>query len=211
MEEKRFGRLVTGDVHHKDKSYNKYYTCKCDCGNEAIVRYDKLVLGKTKSCGCLAAERVVELQTVAAIEDRKYTKSSYTAMINRCYNKNQNAYLYYGAKGIHVCNRWLYGEDGKNGWTTFFLDMGPRPRGTSIDRIDNAKGYFPENCRWATKAEQSRNRSCVKLDEFDAYYVRNSDVSHRDAALELGVGRDHIKAIRKNKAWIETPAVKGTD
>ena len=207
MEGERFSRLLVGKINRKDKSYNKYYECKCDCGNTTVVRSDKLINGKIKSCGCHGAEVMAKRKAIAAIEGRQYTKNSYESMMSRCYNERAPGYGYYGARGISVCDRWVNGAEGKTGWVTFFSDMGTRPEGASIDRIDNKLGYSPENCRWATKQEQARNRSCVKLDELDVSYIRSSSKSHKELADELGVSRDHVKKIRQGKSWvdIETP------
>jgi hypothetical protein len=85
----------------------------------------------------------------------------WTSMIQRCYDPNCKSYVYYGAKDIKVCKRWLYGEGGKHPVICFIEDMGRRPSSLhQIDRIDNNKGYFPSNCRWVTKSEQMLNRGC---------------------------------------------------
>jgi hypothetical protein len=201
MEHQIFSRLRVVDLHHKDRSYNKYWSCVCVCGATTVVREDKLRSGKIKSCGCLAAERVQALQCLAAEEDRKYTKSSYMSMVQRCTNPNLPAYAAYGGRGIAVCARWLVGEGGKNGWTCFFTDMGPRPRGTSIDRIDNAKGYEPANCRWATPHQQAVNRSSVKLTAEDVHAIRTNNTTRKQAADQFGVSKDYVKKIRARKVW----------
>jgi hypothetical protein len=78
------------------------------------------------------------------------------SMKRRCDSPKNRAYHRYGGRGITVCERWLHD------FHAFVADMGERPKGTSIDRIDNDKGYSPENCRWSTRAEQQLNRECVK-------------------------------------------------
>jgi len=201
MEHKVFSRLSVTKLHHKDRSYNRYWECVCTCGNTTVVREDKLKIGKIKSCGCLAAERVQALQCLAAEEDRAYTKSSYSSMVQRCTNPNLAAYLHYGARGITVCDRWLHGDGVQNGWTCFFKDMGPRPRNTSIDRIDNTEGYFPDNCRWATPHEQVVNRGMTKLTEQDVRDIRAVSTTRQQAADQYGVSYGHIKKIRSGKAW----------
>lgn len=75
-------------------------------------------------------------------------------MVARCEHPSNKDYYRYGAKGIHVCDRWL----GHDGYGNFCADMGPRPKGYSLDRIDGSKGYTPENCRWASPKQQVLNR-----------------------------------------------------
>jgi hypothetical protein len=161
MIDQKFGRLVVLSFERSDGNYNKYWRCLCDCGKETVVVGDKLRSGRTKSCGCYGAEIRANLVKKADEERRLYTKKSYQAMINRCHNPNAPNYSRYGGKGISVCDRWRFGENGKSGWLCFFEDMGPKPTGHSIDRIDGDKTYYPENCRWATQQEQMLNRKNV--------------------------------------------------
>ncbi len=79
-------------------------------------------------------------------------------MIARCHHAWNEAFYQYGACGIRVCDRWRHGEGGLHGFECFVLDMGPRPEGRTLDRIDNAGNYEPGNCRWATLSEQSLNQ-----------------------------------------------------
>lgn len=88
------------------------------------------------------------------------TYNSWSQMMSRCYNKNSTRYKYYGRRGIKVCERW------KN-FTCFFEDMGQRPEGMTLDRIDNSKDYYKENCKWSTKKEQANNRRNNVLLAFD--------------------------------------------
>jgi hypothetical protein len=107
-------------------------------------------------------------------DGKKHSRAYYcwSAMLSRCRNPNHPAYSWYGERGINVCERWC----GPGGFENFLADMGEPPLGKSLDRIDNDKGYSPENCRWATPAEQRRNqrppkrkRRRSKFDDIRAY------------------------------------------
>lgn len=121
-----------------------YWNCLCDCGKECIVSGAKLRFGATKSCGCISKTR--------SGLSKSDSFRNWKAMMQRCYDKSVEHYARYGEKGIKVCERW------KNSFENFLQDMGERPKGKTLDRIDSEKGYSPENCKWSTYTEQARNK-----------------------------------------------------
>ncbi len=210
----KFGEWTVLELIGKNKYYEKFYKCVCDCGNTSNVRASLLKIGKSKRCrSCkyrLHGQKLIKLISfgekignwtvlgrsninkyqqvhydclcecgkVSSISSsslrRKrsfscrgcinkkiftthgkndhYLYRTWTSIKQRCYNLNNEKYKYYGGRGINICDRWL------NNFDNFINDIGERPIGTSLDRIDNDGNYEPTNCKWVDKKEQTRNR-----------------------------------------------------
>ncbi len=148
-----FGRLAVVRYFRLDGSAGAHWECLCECGKTTIVSAGHLLRKEkgTKSCGCIRTEQLVHRST----KHGKHNNSEYRiyhGMISRCYNKENRAYPEWGGRGIRVCDRWL------KSFEDFYADMGQRPKGFVIDRIDNDGNYDPKNCRWASMKESNRNK-----------------------------------------------------
>lgn len=126
------------------------WECFCDCGTTSRVMITALRAGTIKSCGCQRRTLLSESHKIHGMEGTA-TYRTWNSMLARCTNPSQRSYPKYGGRGITVCDSW-------RNFANFYKDMGKRPAGKTLDRIDNERGYEPSNCRWATPAEQQRNR-----------------------------------------------------
>lgn len=150
-------RLTVLREDGRDNNRNVMWIARCACGNMTRVRTRDLRNRTTKSCGCLNRDTVVRRNEAAAthvhtpmgVPSRTYR--SWMSMMTRCFNPKHEAYGRYAGRGIAVCERWKT-------FANFLADMGERPEDRTLDRIDNDKGYFPGNCRWATRSEQNKNK-----------------------------------------------------
>ena len=150
----RFGRLVAQHELPERKCQKIMWFCLCDCGKTVEVFGANLRRGNTKSCGCLRSELVGAGNTTHGHSKRGQMSREYKSwanMITRCTNTSDPHYMYYGGRGIAVCDRWL------NSFENFLSDMGTCPADLTIDRKNNDGNYEPDNCRWGTKIQQMNN------------------------------------------------------
>lgn len=195
----KYGRLTVKKYLYTNKSRNRIWLCICDCGEKINVLGSSLRSGNTKSCGCLFKENLIKRNTTHAMSN-SYLHKIWQSMIQRCTYKKDKRYKNYGGRGINVCKRWLKFEN-------FFEDMGHRTsKNHSLDRINNNKGYYKSNCRWATPLEQANNKSnniIIYIDKIPftvPQLSRKFNISYdaiRKRILKGKNGRELIKPINR--------------
>ena len=153
----RYGRLTVigiGDPKYTVGGHKEATAiCQCDCGNIVTVRIQAIASGNTTSCGCFRHERMVQHNSTHGLSKHKLYRV-WSAMKDRCDRPGCAAYVNYGNRGIRVCDDWANNFDVFYAWA---MANGYQD-GLTVDRIDNNRGYEPENCRFITRATQNRNR-----------------------------------------------------
>jgi hypothetical protein len=151
MINQRFGSMVVIKMFPAKHGAGRAVMAQCDCGTIKKVQLYDLRSGRTASCGCYRKKVTGALKRTHG--DRRSSEyGRWQSMISRCSNPKVPSFKDYGGRGIFVCERW------EASFENFLVDMGRCPNGLSIERKDNEKGYSPDNCKWATMAEQALNR-----------------------------------------------------
>lgn len=203
---KKFNRLTVLSFHHKEQSYcnngkkngfRYFYLCKCNCGNECVVRKNELINYKIISCGCYRKERAYEtnFKKDKITDSRLY--NIWSKLKNRCLNMSFKFYKNYGGRGIKVCDEWLNNPQSFYDWA---IANGYNSNLT-IDRIDFNGNYEPSNCRWVDMKTQSNNRR-------NNHTITLNGVSHTlsEWSSLTGIEQSTIRA-RLKRGWSEEKAL----
>lgn len=181
----KYGRLT---VVGRGENYrgNASWVCRCECGSSkrVVALGNDLQRGKVKSCGCWNAEKIVRHGQSYSPVYRVWLQ-----MLQRCENSKDAAFIHYGARGISVCPAW-------HDFVSFMTDMGTRPKGYTIDRIDNDGNYEPGNCRWATTKQQLNNTRRNRMIELHGKRQTLSQWCD-----ELGIRFQTLKSRIDNYGW----------
>lgn len=193
----RFGRWLVLEA-----SAGAKVVCRCDCGTERSVLKNSLKQGRSRSCGCIAVEiNAARARKHGCGASDKKLLDVYHSMLARCNKPTHAAYKNYGGRGIQVCERWLSSP------LAFFADMAPRPDGAHLDRINNDKGYSPDNCRWATPQQNKRNRRITTYLTCNGETLSTSDWADRSGISARQI-LDRVRAGWSAEKAIFTPVTK---
>lgn len=201
----RFGRLEALRSTPQRLRNAVVWVFRCDCGAEVERPSGEVVCGRVQSCGCLRREQksvqLAALNIKRSIHGhrrrgsmRSPTLISWENMHHRCRRPGHKSYKKYGGAGISICERWFM-------FANFLADMGERPKGTTLDRIDGTKGYEPANCRWATPKEQTNNLRTNRKVTLNGrtmnlkQWAEELGVSHQTLRHRLAAGWTHDQII----------------
>jgi len=177
--------LYTESTVEKSGKKRRHTFAKCVCGKQ-FSRRVSLYKETSKCNSCVAGDKK---RTHGHGGKRTPEYYSWSSMKTRCYNINDNAYNNYGGRGIKVCDRWMLFEN-------FLEDMGKRPSDCTLDRIDNNKGYNPENCKWSTKKQQMQNQSNTLF-----YIYKGEKRSLKYITEDLNLSHDAVYKRIKISGW----------
>lgn len=177
----RFGKWTVVDEAARPDSPLTYWNVLCDCGRRSAVPGPAMRRGRSSCC--------TSCRGITHGKSRSPEYEAWHGMRQRCTNPSHKQYADYGGRGINVCDEW-------DSFAAFYADMGSRPSGKhTIERIDNSRGYYPDNCEWATRSQQLRNTRRNRLITFNG-----KTMCMADWAIELGL---HYKTLqnRINRGW----------
>jgi hypothetical protein len=161
LTDQKFGKLAVQKRADFTKKGAVVWECLCECGEKTFVISANLRNGTTNSCGCIRKEMSSKKFRTHGLT-KTPTYRIWSGMKTRCTNKKSTNYELYGGRGIKICERWMRFEN-------FLKDMGDRPIGLTLDRIDVNGDYEPNNCQWATKKEQAANRRKMRMINKEAF------------------------------------------
>lgn len=194
----RFGGLTFVKALDKFTSDKRYGLFRCDCGNEKdIIIYNVIKSGRSTNCGCKGTKYF-------STEDKRLLRNSptfhsYMNMIKRCYYDTDSGYPIYGGRGITVCERWLHSYD------NFLEDMGERPEGLTLDRIDSNGNYGKNNCKWSTAKEQANNRRVTRYATAFGetlpfgLFAEKHGINYETVRYNVNVNNDMEQVVNKHK------------
>ena len=188
---KTFGRLTVIEPDIKLTNERKsgiYFKCLCECGNEHTVLLGSLTAGQVKSCGCLVKENIREVATTHG-KSKTRLYGIWHSMKSRCLNKTAANYNRYGGNGVTICEEWA------NDYMTFhnWSMSNGYAEGLTLDRVNNDKGYNPDNCRWVTYTEQENNKSsCKPVIVNNKYYTSINALARECNISSVTLGK-HLK------------------
>ena len=198
---KKFGKLLVLSRSDERKGREILWNCRCECGKETRIAGSNLRSGGSTSCGCVQRNKLIERNTTHGLsKSRLYC--IWSSMKSRCLNINEKSYKRYGGRGIKICDDWLNKDTGFMNFYNWAIKNGYADNLT-IDRIDNNKGYSPDNCRWVSVRAQNNNR-CSN------HYIIFNGESHSisDWSRILGLNERAIRS-RLNRGWNDIDALLG--
>jgi len=189
---KKFGLLTVVRYVCLVSGKGRQWLCVCECGKETSTFTSYLNSGNTKSCGCLKAKTARAMNLIhGGVIDGRTTGAfrSYRSMLQRCRDRSSLMYQNYGGRGIRVCDRWL----GKGGFENFRSDLGERPDGYSLERVDVNGNYEYANCKWIPNADQARNTRKTVW-----FILDGKRMCQAEAARAVGVKPQNLSWRRRN-------------